>query len=203
MVRSGALTPAEGADLLAKQGLNPTLVQAYIADATRTKAAAQKQLSLSTVLGMYEAKSITAEQAATFIKDLGYTAAEADAELAYADYTRAHKGLQAAVNRVGAAYVARKIDATEATAALATLGVPGDAITQQIQTWDVERTTQVRVLSEAQIATAFYYELFSTDPATNQATAVQNLQDLGYSAYDAWVLLSNRAKGPLPNRPPG
>lgn len=203
MVRSGALTPAEGLDLLEKHGLTPTLAQAYITDATHTKAATQKNISLNTVLGMYEAKQIDATQATTFIENLGYTAAEAAAELAYADYQRAHKGLTAAINRIGAAYIAKKITATEATAALATLNVPPDAITQYIQTWDVERTTQVRVLTQGEITTAFHYNVFSPDPATNQATAMGLLQDLGFSAYDAWVILSARNHGPLPGQPPG
>jgi hypothetical protein len=202
MVRSGALSPADALVLLKKEGLTDTLAQAYIVDATHTKATAQKQLSLTTVLGMYEAKSIDAAQATTFIENLGYTAAEAAAELAFADYTRAHKSVTAAVNRVGTAFIAKKITAQEASTALATLGVPADAATQYVQTWEVERTTNVRVLSEGQIATAFYYQIFSTDAATNQAAAITALEDIGYSAHDAWVLLSARAKGPLPNEPP-
>lgn len=201
MVRSGALSPADALVLLEKHGLTPTLAQAYITDATHTKAATQKQLSLSTVLGMYEAKQIDAATATGFITNLGYTAAEATAELSYADYQRAHKGLAAAVNKVGAAYLAKKIDAAAATSALATLGVPAEAIQQQIATWDVERTTQVRVLTESQIVMAFIYNVFSADVSTNQATAQAYLVDLGYTAYDAWVLLSARAHGPLPNMP--
>ena len=202
MVRSGSLTPAQGLSLLEKQGLTPDLAQAYIADATHSKAATQKNISLTTVLGMYEAKQIDAPTATGFIVQLGYTAAEAAAELAYADFTRSHKGLTAAVNRVGAAYLAKKIDATQATAALAQLGVPGDAITQYIQTWEVERTTQVKTLTESQIVAAFHYNVYSADPAQNQATAQAELVNLGYTAYDAWVLLSARAHGPLPNQPP-
>ena len=201
MVRSGALTPAQGLDLLEKHGLSPTLAQAYITDATHTKAAIQKNLSLQTVLGMYEAKQIDATQATTFIENLGYTAAEAAAELAYADYQRAHKGLTAAINRIGQAYIAKHIDATQATAALATLGVPQDAITQYVQTWDVERTTQVRVLTVGEITSAFHYNVFSADAGTNQATAEQLLTDLGYTPYYAWVILSARAHGPLPRMP--
>lgn len=202
LLRNGAITPAQALTFLGQQGLSAELAQAYITSAFHTKAVAQKQLSLSTVLGMYEAKSITAAEATTFIENLGYTAAEAAAELAYADYTRAHKGLTAAVNRVGAAYIAKKITATEATAALAQLGVPADAVTQYISTWDVERTTQVRILTVGEITAAFHYNVFSPDIPTNQAMAQALLVDLGYTAYDAWVILSARAHGPLPNQPP-
>lgn len=203
MVRSGALTPAQGLDILEKHGLTPELAQAYITDATHTKAAAQKQLSLSTVLAMYEAKQIDSTTATGFIEKLGYTAAEAAAELAFADYQRAHKSLTAAVNRVGAAFLAKKIDATQATNALTSLGVPADAITQYIQTWDVERTTNVRLLTEGTITTAFHYNVFSADATVNQQTATQLLMDLGFSAYDAWVILSARNHSALPNQPPG
>jgi hypothetical protein len=202
LLRNGAITPAQAQQYFQQAGLSPALAQAYIQSAFHTKAATQKNISLNTVLGMYEAKQIDAATATGFIENLGYTASEAAAELSYADYQRAHKGLQAAINRVGAAYLAKKIDATQATSVLAQLGLPQEAITQQIQTWDVERTTQVRVLSEGQIVAAFHYQIFSTDPAQNQATAQQLLVDLGYSAYDAWVLLSARAHGPLPNQPP-
>lgn len=201
MIRSGALTPAQGLDLLEKHGLAPELAQAYVADATHTKATTQKQLSLSTVLGMYEAKQIDAPTATGFIEKLGYTAAEAAAELAYADFQRAHKGLAAAVNRVGQAYLAKKIDANQASTALASLGLPADAVTQQIQTWEVERTTTVRLLTVGEITTAFHYNVFSSDAPTNQATAMGLLTDIGYSPYDAWVILSARNHGPLPNQP--
>lgn len=201
MLRSGAITPAQGLDLLEKHGLDPTLAQAYIVDATHTKAVAQKQISLSTVLAMYEAKSVDAAQATTMIENLGYTAAEAAAELAFADYQRAHKSLTAAVNRIGAAYIAKRIDANQATQALNQLGVPGDAVTQYIQTWQVEQTTQVRVLTPAEIVAAYHYDVWSPDATTNQAIAQQRLEDLGYSPHDAWVILSARNHAPLPNEP--
>lgn len=201
MLRSGSLTPAQALTLLQKEGLTPELAQAYIVDATHTKATTQKQLSLTTVLAMYEAKQIDAPTATGFMENLGYTAAEADAELKFADYQRAHKSLTAAINRVAAAYLAKKIDSAQATTALQQLGVPADAVTQYIQTWEVERTTQVRLLTVGEITTAFYYQVFSTDTATNQATAMGHLTDLGYTAHDAWVILSARAKGPLPNEP--
>lgn len=201
MMRSGSLTPAQGLVLLEKAGLEPTLAQAYVADATHTKAVAQKQLSLSTVLAMYEAKSVDAAQATTMIENLGYTAAEAAAELAFADYQRAHKSLTSAVTRIETAYVAGRIDANTATQALNSLGVPADAVTQYIAEWQVEKTTQVRVLTESQIVAGFRYNVWSADAATNQATAMDKLTGIGYSPHDAWVLLSNAIHGPLPNEP--
>jgi len=202
LLRSGAISTAQALDLFTKAGLSTELAQAYIASAHSTKSVAQKQLSLSAVLQMYEAKLLDAPTATQDIVNLGYTAAEAAAELAFADYQRAHKGLTAATNRVGSAYIAKRIDAQQATTALAALGVPADAVTQYIQEWDIERTTQVKVLTEGQVVSAFYYQVFSDVPATNQATAQGLLVDLGYSPYQAWVLLSARAHGPLPNMPP-
>jgi hypothetical protein len=150
---------------------------------------------------MYEAKQIDQATATTFIENLGYTAAEAAAELAYADFQRAHKSMQAAINRVGSAFIAQRIDATTVTTDLAQLGVPTEAITQYIQEWTVEQTTNVRVLTVGEITAAFHYNVFSADAATNQAMAMTQLEDLGYTAYQAWVILSARAHGPLPGQP--
>ena len=202
LLRSGAISTAQALQLFEEAGLSPELAQAYVTSARTTKAVTQKQISLGTVLQMYEAKLLDAATATQDIENLGYTQAEAAAELAFADYQRAHKGLTAATNRVGTAYIAKRIDAQQATTALAALGVPADAVTQYIQEWDIERTTNVKVLTEGQIVTAFHYEVFSPDPATNQATAQTMLEELGYSPYQAWVLLSARAHGPLPNQPP-
>ena len=65
----------------------------------------------------------------------------------------------------------------------------------------MERTTRVQLLTVSQIEAAFHYNVFSADAATNQQTAIDALVNLGYSAHDAWVVLSARNHAPLPNEP--
>jgi hypothetical protein len=78
---------------------------------------------------------------------------------------------------------------------LAQLGVPADRITELLTEWVIDRTANVKILTPAQIATAVDYEVI-TEPE-----GLAEIERLGYTPYDAWILLSNRAKGPLPNKP--
>jgi hypothetical protein len=62
--------------------------------------------------------------------------------------------------------------------------------------WELERAATFRPLTEAQLVAAW------GNGVLTQAEAESELVAIGYTAFDAWVLLSNHNKGPLPGKPP-
>jgi hypothetical protein len=196
MLRSGALSVAQASDLLAKQGLTPDLVAAYITDATSTRTTKPKQLNVSVIEQLFLDKAITQAEAEKYLTDLGYQPAEADLILSSATLRQENSNLNRNISRVATYYISRKIDKNTATTMLAGLGLPADQIAQLETGWDIDRAANVRILSAAQIASAVEYGILSQDEA------MAALETDGYTPFDAWVLLSVRAKTPLPNPPP-
>jgi hypothetical protein len=96
---------------------------------------------------------------------------------------------------VGTYYVAHKIDQPTATTMLSNLGVPAGQVDQLITGWTIDRNANLKLLTPAQITDAFEYEILSQDEA--QAS----LEADGYTPFDAWTLLSIKAKNPLPGQP--
>lgn len=196
MVRAGSLTDARASELLAKQGLASDLVAAYIEDAHRSATATQKDITMASVLGMYETGLIKDTEARAMLTAGGYSTKNADLLLAYADLRKAITQVSYAVDRIRALYVARKIDRATAVGSLNTLNVPADQVAEMVRTWDVAAAVNVKTLTEAQIVTAWFYQLL------DQPAAQRELQAIGYTPHDAWVLLSIKNKAPLPDEPP-
>lgn len=197
MYREGSITQAQASDLLTKSGVPPELVAAELASASATKTQATKDLAQSTLLALYRDKLATAEQATGWLVGLGYDASEAALILAVEDAALQQHFLSLAIGRMHSLYVAHRVDKAGVTTALGQLGVAADGMTVLLQTWDLERATNIRTLTEAQVTRAFVLTLL------DQPTATAQLVALGYSEADAVVLLSIANKGPLvPPLPP-
>jgi hypothetical protein len=195
MLRSGGLTPAQALDLLTKQGLSPELAAAYIADASHGRTTAQKQLNVSTIEQLFLDKAITQAEAEGYLTTLGYTTTEADLILQTATLRQTHSDLTKNITRIASYYIAHKIDQPTASTMLSNLGLPADQVTHLLQGWSVDRQANVRRLSEAQVVAGWFYKNLTIDEA------MAALEADGLTPFDAWVVLSNRNKGPLPNKP--
>jgi hypothetical protein len=64
-----------------------------------------------------------------------------------------------------------------------------------MQTLDLEASVTVRTLTEAQIVDAWGKGILDDNGAMTE------LGNLGFTPFDAWVLLSIKAGGPLPGQP--
>ena len=115
--------------------------------------------------------------------------------LNYAHIQRAIQSVNQAVSRVGALFTARKITAQTAQDGLTRLGVAPTAIADIIADWNTVAQINVKTLTEGQIVDAFDYQIM------DQGTATQELVNIGYTEYDAWVLLSIKHESPLPGEP--
>jgi hypothetical protein len=171
------------------------VAEAISADATQQTIITDKLVTKSTILDLYQTKFLTTSQATEFLTSLGYSKQSVSFLLAAADLTYALSALKSAVTRIGSYYIARKITSDEANASLLRLDLTPDQITELLRTWDIERTSNIKLPTESQIADAWEYQII------DQATAQAKLEALGYTPYDAWMVLSVKNKAPLPNPP--
>lgn len=195
MHREGALSTAEAATLLEKQGLSPTLAAAYLSASSKAKTVKAKELAESTVLSLYRDRIIPKAEAIAFLEKLQYTAAEAAYILQVEDLRVHERFVTAAVGRIHTLFVGHKIDATAAASALAGLKIDAGQTAELVALWDHERAANVRTLTPAQIEGAFGHGII------DQGTAQSLLVADGYTPHDAWVALSVHMKGALPDEP--
>lgn len=195
MVHDGSLTDAQALALWEKQGLSPELAAAYLKSAHHARQASTKELARTDVVNLYKAHKIDKATAEQHLTGLGYTSADAELILSLADVVKADTHLTAAINKVHALYVAHKITEQAAHTALTDLRLPTAQATELLTLWQLERGVNVRLLTEAQIVAAFKHTIMAEDEARAELVA------LGYTEYDAWVLLSISNAGPLPNKP--
>lgn len=196
LLRSGAITVQQAVQYFQDAGMSTALADAYIASASSAKTTAAKNLNESTIVQLYLDKLVDEPTATAQLVNLGYTASEANLLLQSAGLRQEIANLNKNVGRIGNYFIARKIDQATAQAMLANLGLPADQIQQYITGWAIDRQANVRLLTPAQIADAFEYAIM------DQGTAQQSLEADGYTPYDAWALLSIKAKQALPNQPP-
>jgi hypothetical protein len=195
MVASGGLTDAQAQQLLLKQGLSAELAAAYIHDAHNQKSHAERELTVSQLLDMYEVGLIGQSDVQPLLQAMNYSDESIAWLFAYRDLRRAISATNAAVARIHTLYVGYKITAEVAQSSLNALKVPPTQTQQIIGTWSIERSANLKVLTEAQITSAWSAEII------DEAEALAELQSIGYTPRDAWILLSIKNKGPLDSAP--
>lgn len=192
----GVIDTATAAQLYQQNGLSPQLAGIYAASAVAVKVAAHKQATEAQVLKLYYDRLIDGPAATGMLENLGYDQTTAAYVLELQDFARAASVLNGAVSTVGRLYVAHKVTRAATIEALQALDLPAAAVSQYVGVWDTEVVANVKTLTEGQITAAFFYGV------KDQAWCQQALQDIGYTAHDAWVILSDRSHGPLPGEPP-
>src|SRR5260370_11006681 len=152
-------------------------------------------LTLSWVMNALTANVISEGNARKILASMHVSATAGDLLIGYTKLQRAVAQVTSAVSHVGSLYVARKITADTARKSLSQLGVDSAAAAEIMQTWDLEASVTVRTLTTAQIADAWDVGALGEDEALTE------LVNIGYTPFDAWVLLSIKAKAPLPGKP--
>ena len=195
LLRAGSITDAEALAFFQAAGLSQHVAAAYVADAHHQKTAAARELTKAELLALYKAKIMSGADVTAALAKLGYAAADAEHELALADYQAELALLNKAIGRVQSLYLAHKIDDATAAKALTELNVPAGQQGALMTDWKLERAVTVRVLTPAEIATAFFHSFLSADEA------LAELEALGYGGRSAWIILANRIKAPLDGVP--
>jgi hypothetical protein len=195
LLAHGAITPQFAAELLAKQGMDARTITAYLDEAHTEALSDYRGTTVSVVLSAYHERVISAADATVILESLHVTPGAVNLLLAYTDTQRAFTALNNAVRRVQALFAARKITVSTARQSLERLKIPAAQIEPTLAAWEVENSISVRVLTQAQILDAWEIK------ALSDKEALTELENIGYTPFDAWVLMSVKAKAPLPGKP--
>lgn len=191
----GVVSDTQGHTWLAENDLDPVTSAAYLADAEFAETSDFRGLTSGAVISMYIARVVTADQAGVILEALHVSPRAARLLLQYADLRYFVDSINRSVQRIATLLTSRKIGTDTARQALTRLGISATAVDDVISTLQVQAAADVKTLTEAQIVDAYYYKILS------EAEATESLQAIGYTPYDAWVLLSVKAKAPLPGKP--
>lgn len=195
LYRWGQLDVPAATSMLTQRGLDAQQAAWWIAYADANAIDDYRGLTEQAILAMLSISYISDDQARTMLAAIHKGPAAIDQLIAYGHIQRAIQSVNQAVSRVGNLYQARKITAATATDALTRLGVGAVAIPDIIADWDAVASINVRTLTEAQVVDAW------DKLVLDDSEALQELQNIGYTPFDAWVLLSTKAGAPLPGRP--
>lgn len=186
MMRNGGIDKATGAEWLHQLGFRPDAVTALVNEATGDKLAQHRDLSIAMVGEGYELRLLTYGEAHAQLVTLGYDDSEATFVLAVHDHKRELTLRNQAVGAIRAHYVGHKVDRGTASRDLDALGVPAGERDDLVHAWDLELATNVRLLTEAQLA------------ALHKAGIITGIEyrdrlvQLGYVQADADLLLALR-----------
>ena len=195
LYRWGQLDVPTATKLMSQRGLNADYAAKWIAYGDANAIDDYRGLTEQAILAMLSVSYITDDQARTMLAAIHKGPAAIDELVSYGHIQRAIQSVNQAVSRVGNLYQGRKITADAATTALTTLKVDPAAIPDIIADWDAVANVNVKLLTAAEIADAWEYEIMDI------GTAMQELQNIGYTPYDSWVYLSIKNKAPLPDQP--
>lgn len=195
LLAHGAIDEKQAAALLAKQGMSADIITAYIDEAHTEALSDYRGLSVASTVDAYKAQILSAADARTILAALHVAPAAADLLLAYTDIQRAFEATSNAISRVRTLFAARKITEQTARDSLARLNVPVQSVAGIMAAWELENSISVKTLTETQILDAWQVE------ALSDAEAATELENIGYTPFDAWVLMSVKAKVPLPGKP--
>lgn len=165
-------------------GVPASLVDAYVYEATQQATIQDKLLAKGDILTAYYDQVIDNATATELLDLLGFTGAVAEFQLATVDMRREIKALNAEVNRIGSYYMHYKLTEVGAENALTTLGVPAGQIQGLLSIWSVDRIVPNRLPTTSQISKAVQYGTLTVNEALSK------LELLGFTAYDAAIVLS-------------
>lgn len=193
--RYGIVDRDTAAKMLASRGVNATDAAYFLGYAEVNAIDDYRGLTEQSVLAMVAAGYTSDDQARTMLAALHKGDAAIDQLLTYANLQRSITQLGNAISRIGNLYQGRKIDEGTARQALLSLHLPADGVNDIIADWAAVANINVKTLTAAQIVDAWAYGIITQDEAMTE------LESIGYIPFDAWVLLSNKAKEKLPGKP--
>lgn len=184
---SGDIDDATIRETLKFIGWEPTFIdKVAIAWTPKTGTAAkQKAQTLSHLMQEYLSGALAAPALTTILTtSLGYSAQEAAAEIALAEYNQAKAARTRSIRSIEKRFVAVQLSDADARTALGQLGLPAGAIEQNIIAWVEERLDTLTTLTVAQVQKAVKKGVLSA------AQATPLLQELGEDAQAIQVILA-------------
>jgi len=192
LYQAGALTLEQMHAYLVGNGLDPNLIAAFSHQATIQEVAQERALAKGEVIAALYDGIISAEQSLSLLSDLGYVGKTAEYIVEITGMRREIQAVNRAVSRIGNLYVNFKMTATDASNALHTLGIPDEQTTRLLAIWETQRKPEVRLPTQRELAEAVRYAGLPFDEA------VQHMENLGYTQYDATLIISALSHLPPP-----
>lgn len=191
----GVITDDEAADAYAQLGMDAKTVKWFIDEAHLEAYSDYRGITVNAALQAYHEQIINHDQTVQILTGLHVDPRAAEILIELQDVQRAFEAITNAVSRVRSLYASRKITLATVKQALKDIGIDGTAIEGIVDAWQVENSISVKVLTETQIADAFEAGFLTEQEAFNE------LGNIGYTPFDAWLILSLKAKVELPNKP--
>lgn len=192
LLMHGGIDDATAVALWEKNGVPSYLADAYLHLAHIEQVTQDKALAKADILTLVQEQAITDDEATTLLAQVGYTGDNAQHLLDMAHFRFELDAIKSAVRKVTSLYVGRKIDPTQAKAALQDIGMPETQITSLLETLTHQRDAEVLIPSASQVEAGFYYGIIDYD------TAHSMLVGMGYDTWSAWYVLSVRIHNPIP-----
>lgn len=191
----GVINAEQATDMYAKLGMDEATIKQYIDEANLEAYSDYRGIAISSVLTAYYEQILTHDQSLAILTDLHVDPRAAEIQMELQDVKRAFDAINNAITRIRTLYAARKITLQTARDSLGQLGIDGTKIEGILAAWQIENSINVKVLTETQIADAFYLGFMTEDEALTE------LGNLGYSDFDAWILLSLKEKALIKGKP--
>lgn len=188
MLRNGSISRDYADELFQGNGMTAKLAQAMVAEATRAKTQAHKELSVTQVTGLLVDNILTEDEALKELSELGYAGDDAALLIRMAAAQTARKMRTEAIAGIRRVYVAGRIDATVAHTDLTQFGVGPDQQTALIRLWDLQRLAPSETLTVAQLGQAVKKQIITKDEYVKRIVAH------GYTPQDAEILFQIQDK---------
>jgi hypothetical protein len=181
-IKSGVITPDEGAQWLVADGYEPAQAQAFAAGEAAAKTTKAKVDTEAMVVSQYIDHLFTATEAIAALAQLGYSAEEADLIVSNADAKRALSQTTTAVTAIRHAFMTGRVDALAASGDLDKLEIPAMARDEWLKAWTIEKSVATRELTTAQVGDMLKKSILTEGEAEGRWKA------MGWDAADAKLL---------------
>jgi len=182
---AGSIDTDTATEWLIADGYSAAQAAAFAAAGSASRPTAPGHLSATMIGELYQAKYLSRDQATQALENLKWPADDIPMFLELADARRALTLTNTGVRRVATAYLAKRLTDEEATRDLDALQVPGEAIAHYLATWKIERSTEIRMLTAAQVGALAKKGFVTENDALLRWVA------MGYSTEDAGLLLAD------------
>lgn len=186
-LQNGTITDELAADTLAKQGYTKEWITAVVAAGHAVKTTKHRQATEAQVLELWESGFLTEAEASGALKDLGYDDHEATMILETVEARRLVTYLTALLRTIHSGYVNSRVSEDNTMARLDETGVGPEARNRLMALWRLDRTANVKRLTEGQIERAV------KGGRMPPADAYRRFIEMGYPDEDARELVAHAA----------
>lgn len=197
LLREGGLTVAQAKAYWAAEGVPEELATALLYVSQIQQITQDRALAKADILQLVQENAVTDDEALVMLEQIGYSGDNAAFLLESAHFRFELEAIRTSVRNISTMYIKKALTTTQAKAALQGIGMPETQIDSLLVTLTNQRNAEVLIPTVAQMASALFYKI--VDYPTAEAFLIQQ----GYSADDAWLVLSVREHAPIEPAPAG